>query len=257
MAIKSLEEINAPQDRIIGAFDQDSWAEARAGMAEYGSYIGLGKTNSLCDELGVPATVKELAKFNLLSMIDLKVYDIDDTNRRRTRVATSAGASMVTLHASNSTKALKDAVKGVEEAMALDSTLAKPWLLGVTVLTSIRDDGEETCESIFGGDRMTKVRQFAHKAADAGFDGVVCSPQEAEMVRDDKYTEHMKLVLPAIRPVYAVKPDEQATATTPKIAIEAGGDFLVVGRPLIKSYDYHLTGIEAAQIIAQEIAEAA
>ena len=263
MPLHTLHAITEPHHRVVAALDQETWNEAVEAFRCIGDYVGLAKVNSVADRIGLDRAVRTIYGMGALTMVDYKYHDIDDTMRRRTREATLARGRIITIHASNTTKAMKMAVTGMEQALAEEPTLYRPWLLGVTVLTSISDkerdsSGQplETCTSIYGADRMTKVRQFAHKAADAGLDGIVCSPQEAEMVKSDPYTEHLKVALAAIRPLFAAKTrDEQVTATTPRIAIETGADLLIIGRPLVNAAAYGLTGPEAAQTIAQEIAE--
>lgn len=264
MAITSLEQTPEAHERIIAALDYDYWAEAYNSLVEYADITGFAKVNSIADRMGLDEVVHSIRAAGALTMIDYKFHDIDDTMRRRTREATLAGGALITIHASNTTKAMAEAMKGVDLALEENPELMRPWILGVTVLTSISDketdkagNPVETCESIYGADRMTKVRQFAHKAADAGLQGIVCSPQECEMVKNDPYTSHLKTVIPAIRPKYATTPDEQVTAVTPSVAIRSGADFLVIGRPLTQAQGYGMTGREAAQTIAAEIWETA
>ncbi|HSX46688.1 MAG TPA: orotidine 5'-phosphate decarboxylase / HUMPS family protein, partial [Patescibacteria group bacterium] len=115
----------------------------------------------------------------------------------------------------------------------------------------------ETCTSIYGASRMTKVRDFAYHAVDAGLDGLVCSPHEAEMLKNDPRTAHMLLVIPAIRPPYAINPDEQNIAATPHVAMDAGADLLVIGRPITEAASYGLTGGEAVDLIVENMGMAA
>lgn len=262
MAIASMAELEHPHHRIILAQDQDTWRQAMRALRVLGPVVGVAKYNSLAVAHGPKQTVRDTRRNGSASMLDLKVHDINDTNRRTVRELTTMGASIITVHASNSLEALKAAVAGVDEALEGDPSLTRPWLAGVTVLTSLRDpkpgevDSVETCESVYGADRKTKVRDFAHRAADAGLEAIVCSPQEAEMVKNDPVTTHLKAIVPAIRPEYSLTtPDEQATATTPRIAIEAGADMLVLGRPLIYAEKYGLSGPEAAAIVGEQIAE--
>jgi len=257
MADLSLNKILLPHERIIAALDQQSWDEAVNCAKEIKDVVGIAKVNSVAERIGLDRAMEVLNALGLVTMIDYKLNDIDDTMYRRAREETLAGGDIITIHASTTQKALRRAVAGVDAAMAMKPRLQRPWLLGVTVLTSIDDNGVETCASIFGADRRTKVRQFTHLAADAGFQGVVCSYQEAEIVKNDPYTQHMKVVLAGIRPVYSRgTPDEQILAVTPKIAIEAGGDFLIFGRPLIYAPTYGLTSRGAAIIIGEEIKDA-
>jgi len=246
-------DLQAPSQRIIAAQDYDSWDEAIAGLQDYGELIGAAKTNSLADLVGVPEVTETTRRYNLIPFIDYKLHDIDETMRKRARNLTLQGAGIITLHALADLNAMEAATQGVEEALSANPALERPLLLAVTVLTSHKED---RCVELFGHGRQVMVKRLAHMAVDVGIGGLVCSPQEAEMVSNDRQTQDMILVLPAIRPAYAVKPDEQATATTPKVAIEAGGDLLVVGRPLTEAGSYGLTGREAVEIIASEVAEA-
>lgn len=252
MAVGSMDSITEPHERIIAALDYDTWEEAEESLGEYADVIGLAKVNSVADRIGMDAVIGRADALGALVMADYKLHDIADTMRRRSRELAAAGAAIITVHVSAGLDGLEAARAGVEEAR--DAPYSRqPWLVGVTVLTSLDDD--QSAE-IFGMDREDQVMRFAHMAAEAGLDGLVCSPQEAGQVKDNLYTSHLKLVVPAIRPAYAIKPDEQVTAATPKQAIQAGADLLVIGRPLTQAAAYGLSGRQAAEAIAQEIAEA-
>jgi orotidine-5'-phosphate decarboxylase len=243
-----------PMHHLVAAQDHDEWGEAELGLLEYGDMIDLAKLNSLSLRVGFDEAIRRQEANSQRTMIDLKFNDIKDTMRRNTREATLAGASVITLHASASEAGLKEAVKGVEEALGLYPHRRRPWLVGVTVLTSFE---ETVAESIFGAGRLKKVKQFTHMSADAGLDGVVCSVSEAEQTRQDPYTEHLVQFIPAVRPSYAVN-NEQAMASTPAMAAKVGADFMIVGRPLIRARDYGLRdGRQAAEIIHHEYQEAA
>lgn len=252
MAVQSLHEIEAPHERIIAALDYDTWEEAEDNLAEYADMIGLAKVNSIADRMGMDAVVDRAGSLGVLVMADYKLNDIADTMRRRAYELAASGVGMITVHASAGIEGMRSAVAGVMQAEA-EPYYRRPWVVGVSVLTSLSD---EQSTRIFGDDRAHKVTDFAHMAAEAGMDGLVCSPQEAQSVKSNIYTEHLKLVIPAIRPSYAVNPDEQVTAATPRMAIQSGADMLVVGRPLTQAGTYGMTGRQAAEIIAQEIKEA-
>lgn len=251
---------------IIPALDHDSWPEAQTGLDRLSDYIAIAKLNSLAED-DLSGSVDRLNRhYKLLAMVDRKVYDIDDTNRRRIRQQALAGGSILTVHAANTQAALKACVKGVDEAMGKNPSLQRPWLAGVTVLTSIGDDGFdragnpiETSKSIFGDERMKKVGQFIGFTADAGYEAVVCSAQEAELVKQNRNTEHLKTIVPAVRPEYSIGDDDEQryTAVTPRIAIESGANFLVIGRPLIYAPRYGVAHHEAVQLITDDIALAA
>lgn len=250
MSLALLESPSQQSHRIIPAQDQDSWSEAQSRLTEYGSDIVIAKVGSLADNGGSDAAVGRQAHLGKLTMLDWKFNDIDDTMRRRTRNAALAGASIITVHASLPETALIKAVEGIDEALISRHDLERPWLVGVTVLTSIE---EMECVSIFGDNRAAKVRQFSHLAAGVGLDGVVCSVFEAEDVKRNSATQNLKVIAGAIRPSYAIEADEQATVANPTQAIQAGVDLLVVGRPLIRAEQYGLTTRQALDHIADEI----
>lgn len=130
-------------------------------------------------------------------------------------------------------------------AQALEGLESKPYLLAVTVLTSMNDQQvEET------GSRVKvsqKVPLLARLAAECDFDGVVCSPREIIAVKQ-AVDQPIITVTPGVRPAGKAQND-QARIGTPAEVINAGGDFLVVGRPVTASADPAL----AAREILQEI----
>jgi orotidine-5'-phosphate decarboxylase len=125
-------------------------------------------------------------------------------------------------------------------------------VLGVTVLTSL---GGEICELIYGATPGAKVLQFARDSKLAGLDGLVCSPKETVLLRSRRELPGLILVNPGVRPAWAVKGD-QARTETPFGAIEAGADYLVIGRPITNPPAEIGTPINAANKIAEEIAAA-
>jgi orotidine-5'-phosphate decarboxylase len=240
-----------PGRRIMAAFDNDTEAALRQNLDEFGDQIGAGKFNSMADTLGVENTAGMMNPYSF-TFIDYKLHDIDETMRKRARNLALGGANIITLHALADVEPMKQAKTGLDEAVADDPTLERPMLLAITVLTSHKED---RCISLFGEGRLNMVKKLALMAVDAGIEGLVCSPEEVEMIKSDRRTEDLVVVTPAIRPSWAVKRDEQETAETPRIALEAGADFLVIGRPLIESRTYNMTGSEAFESITDEIRE--
>jgi orotidine-5'-phosphate decarboxylase len=149
---------------------------------------------------------------------DLKLLDIDNTVERGVAAIASTGASMLTVHAYP--QCMRAAVKG-----AAGSALT---ILGVSVLTSMDDN--DVAEAGFAGDTLELVNLRARQARAAGIGGLVCSPQEAEMVRDIVGPE-MAIVTPGIRPAGSAAGD-QKRVMGPAEAIAAGASHLVVGRPI-------------------------
>ena len=186
--------------------------------------------------------VQKLASAGVSVFVDAKLFDIGNTVERATARVADLGAAFLTVHAQDR-QTLEAAVRG-----RAGSTLK---LLGITLLTNAnpRDLSEQ-------GITLTSrdlVLQRAAFAADAGFDGVVSSAWEA---RDLKATfrERLALVCPGIRPASEtrISGDDQARTATPRDALRAGADYIVVGRPILRASDPSA----AAQTIIAEMATA-
>jgi orotidine-5'-phosphate decarboxylase len=122
----------------------------------------------------------------------------------------------------------------------------------VTVLTSL---GKAASEQIFGSPPQKKVYEFAHMAAAAGADGIVCSPHELATLRSDPTLQSLITVVPGIRPSWAAQGD-QTRIMTPREAILAGASAIVVGRPILHPPAAIGGRSEAAARIAEEIQDA-
>lgn len=150
---------------------------------------------------------------------------------------------MFNVHASASIEGMKEAVanKGAMKALA------------VTVLTTF---DEKDVEHIYGQtSSVFKVMQFARDAAQAGMDGIVCSPKELMALRHAQLPKGFLKVTPGVRPDWAFQ-DDQKRVMTPAEAIRAGADYLVIGGPIRKPPAEIGTPVDAAKRIAEEIAEA-
>lgn len=151
--------------------------------------------------------------------------------------------------ADNSLAALEGAVKGVQSAMEDYQLEKRPILIGVTVLTSIND--VESIE-LYGAPAAEKVLQFAMNAAKAGLDGLVCSAQEIALLKSNPNTKHLTLITPGIRPDWAASGD-QSRIMTPRMAVEAGADYLVIGRPITQPPESIGTPRNAVMKIMEEL----
>ena len=180
--------------------------------------------------------------------LDLKFHDIPNTVAGALRSAVSLSPAFVTLHASGGKGMMLAARQAAEEA-AMEQGLPRPRLLGVTVLTSL---DEADLESVGQkGPIRDQVRRLASLAQESGLDGVVCSPQEIEVLRRDCGSEFI-LMVPGIRPAWAAKGD-QKRVMTPAQALAKGAGFLVIGRPITGAPD----PLAAAQRIGAELISAA
>jgi orotidine-5'-phosphate decarboxylase len=161
--------------------------------------------------------------------LDLKLHDIPNTVAGAVRSAAALAPLLLTLHAAGGPAMMAAAVEAADKAAADGKRRVK--LLGVTVLTSL-DDGDLDAVGQ-QGPVHDQARRLALLARDSGLDGVVCSPQEVAMLREVCGSDFL-LVVPGIRPAGAASGD-QKRFMGPRAAMQAGADFLVVGRPITEA----------------------
>jgi orotidine-5'-phosphate decarboxylase len=187
-----------------------------------------------------PRFVTGLVEKNYDVFLDLKFHDIPNTVAKACQAAADLGVWMVNVHASGGPKMLEYARESLDKYAA-----NKPLLIAVTVLTSM-DQQQLTAIGIDSTPEQ-QVLKLAKLTHDCGLDGVVCSAQESTLLKSSfpKYsdTKDFKLITPGIRPEGSAKGD-QIRVMTPKQAIQAGSDYLVIGRPITQSADPLKTLIE-------------
>jgi orotidine-5'-phosphate decarboxylase len=164
--------------------------------------------------------------------LDLKFHDIPNTVAQACAAATRLGVWMLNVHASGGTAMLAAAREAVDRAAA-GTGRAKPHLIAVTVLTSLR--AADLSATGIADAPEAQVLRLAKLAQANGLDGVVCSSREAASLRAACGPKFL-LVTPGIRPAGADAHDQARTAT-PSEAIAAGADFLVIGRPITQAPD--------------------
>ena len=212
-----------PRERLIVALDVASIAEAEALVARLGETVSFYKIGYQLAFAGGIDFARVLAGAGKRVFLDLKLHDIGNTVARGVEGVARLGASFLSVHAYPQTMhAAVDARKG--------SALR---LLAVTVLTSYGDADLAAAGYDFTVPEL--VAERAAQARDVGIDGLVCSGEEAAMLRS-KIGAGMILVTPGIRPAGAAAGD-QKRVMTPAAAIAGGADYLVVGRPIIAAPD--------------------
>jgi len=174
-----------------------------------------------------PALFRKLKALRKDIFLDLKLHDIPNTVAGAVRSAFKHGVQMMTIHASGGREMMAKAAEAAKAAAEAGKG-PKPLLLGVTVLTSLK--GTDLEEVGMSSDVASQVVRLAGLAKAAGMDGVVCSPQEIEVLRRE-FGRDMVIVTPGIRPVWAAAQD-QKRIMTPAEAVAKGADYLVIGRPI-------------------------
>jgi orotidine-5'-phosphate decarboxylase len=226
-------------DRIIVALDVPNLDDARALVAKLGDSVGVYKIGLELLFAGGIEFARELVAQERRVFLDAKLLDIEATVERATAAIARTGAHFLTVHATDR-KTLDAAVRGRG-----DSALK---LLGVTVLTNL--DRSDLSQQGIEMPPLALVQERARLAQDAGFDGIVASGKEAAALRER--LRNFLIVTPGIRQEDSDTHD-QTRVVTPQNAIEAGADYLVIGRPITRAPDPRA----AAEAIAAEIAEAA
>ncbi len=174
-----------------------------------------------------PALLERLMNRGFEIFLDLKFHDIPNTTAQACKVAAGLGLWMINVHALGGRKMMEAA----REAIA--NIPLRPKLIGVTLLTSMAQD--DLAELGIKATPAELVLRLATLARDSGLDGVVCSAQEAAVLRKE-FGDQFCLVTPGIRPANASR-DDQSRVMTPLAALQAGANYLVIGRPITQSAD--------------------
>ena len=189
-----------------------------------------------------PRGVEAVAALGLPIFLDLKLHDIPNTVAGAVRQVAKLGVAMLTLHASGGRAMLEAAA----EAAAASPT--PPWLLGVTVLTSL--DAADLAAIGMAADPAGQALRLARLAVAAGLDGLVCSPHEIADLRR-ALGPGPKIVVPGIRA--EAGGDDQKRTMAPADALAAGADILVIGRPITRA----IAPADAAAALARQLRPAA
>jgi orotidine-5'-phosphate decarboxylase len=173
-----------------------------------------------------PSLLQKIRRLGKKVFLDLKLHDIPNTVAQAVRMGIKHGAHMITLHSSGGVAMMARAVEAARESKG-----ARPVLLAVTILTSLKD--EDLDQIGMKASSAEQVLRLATLAKETGMNGVVCSPQEIELIRRE-FGKEFLVVTPGIRPLWALSQD-QKRIMTPRLAMEKGADYLVIGRPIIEA----------------------
>lgn len=171
--------------------------------------------------------IKKISSLNKKVFLDLKFHDIPNTIKGAVEAAVQKNIFMLNVHCLGGPTMLKAAVEGIAGQQQ------KPILIGVTILTSM---GIYDMQSLGLSENIqNEVLKLAKLAKEAGLNGVVASAQEATVIKQTLGKDFL-VITPGVRPSGKCQ-DDQKRILTPKQAILAGADYLVVGRPIIQATD--------------------
>jgi orotidine-5'-phosphate decarboxylase len=242
-------------ERIIVPLDNMSSSQALKVMTEIGPFVGLAKVglelhHRMTAELYTASTLKQAAnhlrdqrnfwrQYGSRTMWDGKFDDIPETVGNAMKAVADLNPFFCTVHAS----------AGLNALLKAQEWRGRVRPLGVTVLTSFDD---ENCISIFGQSPEEKVMQFADLLLAAQVPGIVCSPKEITFLRSYDRYHQLTFVIPGIRPEWALAND-QKRIMSPREAIAAGADYLVIGRPILAPPKDIGSPRDAIKLIVEEI----
>lgn len=244
--------MNASLERLIVALDVDTKEKAIDIVKKLKSDVGIFKVGSELFTSCGPSIVDQIQALGVKIFLDLKFHDIPNTAAKSAAIAARLGVFMFNIHALGG----PDMMKKVAQTVG-----GKSKVIAVTILTSM---DENSLKKIGVFDNMeTQVLKLARLAKDAGLDGVVASPAEVKLIRNNIGRDFL-IVTPGVRPAWAaaggpsagsgpilgLSQDDQKRIATPKEAIDNGADFIVVGRPIIEAQN----PVEAAKKILKEMA---
>lgn len=231
--------------KLIVALDVDSATKALELVNALRGIAGMFKIGSQLFTAAGPELVREIIKSGERVFLDLKFHDIPNTVAAAAVEAARLGVSILNVHAAGGTEMMHRTADAVSEC-AINEGLARPKVIAVTVLTSAN---QATLSEIgFSESPEDLVRHFALLAQSSGMDGVVASPNEVGIIREAITNPSFIVVTPGVRPAGATSGD-QKRVMTPREAILAGADYLVVGRPILSAPD----PVNAARQIVEEM----
>lgn len=234
-----------PSDRIYCALDTtDVETAVRLSQQLHGTVGGVKLGLEFYCANGAKG-FEAVAKTGMPIFLDLKFHDIPNTVAGAIRAVAPLRPSILTIHTQGGAEMMRRAAETAAEEAAKRGA-EKPWVVGVTILTSL-DDADLSQMAVQHGTEQ-QVPLLANLANQNGLDGIVCSPKEIGLVRKS-LGDDFKLVVPGIRPVGSAAGD-QKRVMTPQDAVSAGASVLVIGRPITQAPD----PAAAARAIAESLA---
>lgn len=215
--------------KIIFALDVANLGEAKRFVKLLKDKVAFFKIGLELYTAYGPESIKVVQGEGGKVFLDLKFHDIPQTVSRAAAAAVKQGVAMLNVHAAGGLEMMQMTVESCRKT-AQELHCSPPLILGVTILTSL-DEGNLSQIGL-SGPLKERVVSLAELAKSAGLNGVIASPQEISLIRQ-KCEPSFLIVTPGIRPAFSqVEKDDQKRMMTPKEAIAAGADFIVLGRPI-------------------------
>lgn len=235
------------KEKIVLALDVETFVEAKTLVDELSPYVGTFKVGlQLYTGFG-NEIIDYIKNKNSNFFLDVKLMDIPNTVKKASENIVARGANFYNVHALGGLEMMKQSKEGALKA-AQKTGKKPPIILAVTVLTSISQEVLND-EIEINKEVKTLAITLAKLAKKAGLDGVVASVHELKAIKEACGAD-FKVLCPGIRPSWSLK-DDQKRIATPKIAIENGADYLVIGRAVTAAQNR----VEAMEKIYEEIGE--
>lgn len=226
---------NRVEPKVIVALDFDDKQQALSLVEQLDESVCKLKVGKQMFTLFGPDFVKYLVNKKFDVFLDLKFHDIPNTVAKACLAAADLGVWMLNVHASGGSEMMQKSQQALESLGT-----ERPRLIAVTVLTSM--DQQQLHAVGIHNTPEQQVLHLATMAQQAGLDGVVCSAQEASELKRH-LGKDVQLVTPGIRPEGSQQ-DDQKRIMTPPQAIQAGVDYMVIGRPITQA-DNPLAALQA------------
>ncbi len=236
--------ITETKQRVIFAMDVTHFSDAQRFVKLLKDRVGLFKVGKQLFTHAGPKVIDMIQQKGQKTFLDLKFHDIPNTIGKASQEATKLNVTMFNVHALGGYEMMRTAAEATRQT-AKELGFRKPTLLAVTILTSM--DSKALREVGINRPVAEQVKKLARLAQKSGLDGVVASPQEIHLIRRTCGTDFV-IVTPGVRPAVSAKND-QKRVMTPRQAVEAGADYLVIGRPIQHADD----PVEAVEKIVEEI----
>lgn len=233
------------KNKLIVALDVGTASAAFRLVSTLRGIAGMFKVGSQLFTAAGPTLVREIVSSGARVFLDLKYHDIPNTVAAAGVEAARLGVSIFNVHAAGGSEMMRRAAEAVADS-ADAAGFTRPLIIAVTVLTSANEI--TLAEAGWSTNSDAMVTRLSLLAEASGMDGVVASPCEVSIIRSAVEKPGFIIVAPGIRPTGSALGD-QKRVMTPREAIIAGADYVVVGRPILEADD----PARAAQQILDEM----